>query len=414
MIGELKNTYIKRERCVKSVKIGILTLYYKNYNYGGQLQAYALQRALEQRNYICEQITYSGIHLSLGKRIVKLWKGANGSWKNVLDALIEHIKYKIAVRKYQNLSSKQAKFGEKLRFERFISFMDAIPHSKIYDRESIEGIEADYDCVIAGSDQIWNPIWFDSTYFLDFLKSKPKIAYAASAGKDNMSSNEIETMCCYVKRFQTVSVREQQLVNILESKGIASRLVCDPVFLLSQREWRSIEKPPSTGDKFIFAYFLGEDRSNREIAKIIAKRMGVKLLMVPHVHSRYNKNDSDIADIEVWDAGPQEFIGLIDRAESILTDSFHGTAFSILLNKPFLCFYRKEGQKEETVNSRLSSLLHQFGLDNRLRYQWNPEQADSFLNQMDFNEVNRSIENLKKISYEYLEAALSKEAYETK
>ena len=189
-------------------KVGILTLYYKTYNFGAQLQAYALQKYIEKQGYMCEIIRFK--------------------WSN-----------EETIAGYENAKIDQAKFAE---------FSYGIKHTKrVYTAADIDECVDDFDIFVVGSDQIWGiendmPLINLPIMCLNFLpKNKVGITYAASFGGMRASSRNDEIIKNEIKNFRYVSVRERSASRyIQEIHGIAPEVVLDPVFLLDEGEWRSV------------------------------------------------------------------------------------------------------------------------------------------------------------------------------
>lgn len=338
------------------MKIGILTLYYKNYNYGGQLQSYALCTYLNQLNGVdCEQITYD--YKGKKRRTVK----------GILFLLYSYLFHPIVMIRLNR------------RKKYFKNFENSIPHSKlISDTMGLRHISDKYDYVFTGSDQVWNQEYGGGAFFLSDIQPDKRCAYAASFGKDNvtdnlLADNTVETL----KHYRFLSVREESAQKILEHYHIReAKIVCDPTLLLESDEWeRQISSiSPITQDKYAFVYLLGNGKALRDDLKRKIQAESLKIVSIPHIHFSYQKRDRNFADIEVYHAGPLEFLRLIQDATVVVTDSFHCTLFSILFRKNFWTLSRSVKRNAANTNGRMYTLLDKAGLMDR--YAGNAENID--------------------------------------
>ncbi len=321
------------------MKVLTLTTQYAN-NMGALLQCYALSKYLNSFESIdCEVLQY-------------LPSGYNRSWtvfhkprtiRDVVKLVYDVLRVDLLIKRYR----KQAKM------RKFIS--DYIPLTvRKYKRQEIKDNPPSADAIVVGSDQIWNfKLRIDLTYFLDFARPETKrISYAASIA-DNWKEEQIKMISPYVSRFDKVSIREKgtlDCVNSAMTKGEA-RVVCDPVFLLSRDDWDSIKVPAKIEGPYIFCYFLSVSPMAVEAVSKIKELTGLKI-----VHLNLNSLDKFHSDIEIKDADPREFVGLISQASYVCTNSFHCSAFSIIYHRN-LTFVPKS-----MANERISQLEDLFGL----------------------------------------------------
>lgn len=325
------------------MKIGILSLYYKNHNYGGQLQAYALCSYLNSKDSIeCEQVSY------------------NYKCNQIKKIGLKQKLFSMYVKTIQNSVVK----GLAQRTRKFEEFEHSIPHSKEYDSLTIDECNSLYDLIIAGSDQVWNTQYTDDTYFLTRFDKEKRCSYAASFGRNNLKELHGSKYIQYLKEFSFLTVREENAQTFLKEEGIEDcHIVCDPTMLLSTTFWEKQAIIPEVGSDDLFVYLLGDSEENRKKIRAFANRHNLKIVYIPHVHFCYQKKDAGFADYEVFDAGPREFLGLIKNAKFIITDSFHCCLFSVLFQKSFWAIDR--GGKIN-LNNRIISLLNVVGLQERL------------------------------------------------
>lgn len=165
-------------------KIAILTLYYHNYNYGGLLQAYALQKAITDLGYQAEQISY------------KLESGYDG-WNPIKASIKKPMAYLYHGAKYGKWFDQYT-----VRQKKFEAFAENIPHTEVVTAQTISELSNQFDCFVCGSDQIWNPIGWQPTLFFDFLPDdKKRISYAASIARDELTEEEYAFMEPYLDKF---------------------------------------------------------------------------------------------------------------------------------------------------------------------------------------------------------------------
>ena len=329
------------------MKIGILTLYYKNHNFGGQLQAYALCEYLNKfQNINCEQITYD--------------------YKRKEEKSLKSLLFSI----YSYIFHPKVMIGLKKRKRKFETFEKVIPHSNIVSSsEELIQVVKKYDYVFTGSDQVWNPEYAGGAFYLNIVPESKRCAYAASFGKDSFDEKILTNDILYTLRnYKFMTVRETTAEQILKQQGIEDiAVVCDPTLLIEKKEWEDkiIQIKRIVQEKYVFAYILGNSKSMRNNIKQKFGHMNLKIVSIPHIHFSYQKRDKDFADIQVYDIGPLDFLRLIYDAEIIVTDSFHCTLFSILFNKNFWTLSRDGKHGSESTNGRIYTLLEKAGMMDR-------------------------------------------------
>lgn len=329
--------------------IGILSHYYNSNNYGGALQAYALCEFLKKNGFLSEQIQYSSKKNKNNrsyKNLIKLFFcDPVAFWKKCIIFL--------KIKKRNHLL--------KRRFSFFSTFRETmVPHTNnIYYPDTIDEIENEYDCFITGSDQVWNPCYISRGFTLEFVSNnKKKISYAASLGTDYIDETQKNALTASLPKLDAVSVREKESIPLLQpmfNKRI--EYVLDPTLLLSSEEWDQLKSDFIIKNRFVFCYFLGNDKKYREIAKQYAKKNRLIIVNIPHT-AEYNSNDSWFGDYKLFDASPCDFISLIKNADVVFTDSFHCCVFSLIYKKKFIVFQRSN---HPGMRSRIDSLLNFYG-----------------------------------------------------
>lgn len=357
------------------MNIGILTMYYQNYNYGGQLQAYALSKILLQQENIVEQISFD----LYGGNFLDKWIGRyHRNYSKILHlrkmrkALSESKAYNENRQKYLELFAN----GNNM-IDRFNEFMANIPHTEYVNSRTIRKLSRKYDTVILGGDQIWNPLYSQfnysykhSAYFGKWVGNNAKIiTYAVSGGKDVYSDREKRGIINNSKHIESISVREKNMYQLLSAQYGKSKnieLVVDPVFLLSSEQWSCLAKDYIYSQKYIFAYLLNKDFVSRISIKNFAQKYNFHIITIPHARGIYNECDDGFGDVQVLDAGPLEFIGLIKNADMVFTDSFHGTCFSLIFHKNFYAIENDKDDSKITTNERMRTVLELAGIKDRL------------------------------------------------
>lgn len=326
------------------MKIGILTHFHKSTNYGGVLQAYALCKYLNDHGHVAQQILYH-------QRVTKVSE-ASITPKEFVQKVFARIERRVYKRKNNEI---------KLRREAaFAEFRDRVPHtSREYTKDTIGQVAQEFDAFITGSDQVWNPIWHDSSYLLDFVgQDTPKLSYAASIGVSHLDLSQQAMFQKCLDGFRDISVRETAAAALLSPMlGQEVKVCLDPTLLLSADDWDTVASERKTDGKYVFMYFLGDDITAMKAAERFAKEKGLKLVLIPDLLGTYRKNDRKIEGEKIADATPCDFISLIKHAEYIFTDSFHACVFSLLYQKNFFAFQRKGAVK---MNSRIQNLTEIF------------------------------------------------------
>jgi hypothetical protein len=326
------------------MKIAILTHFHNSTNYGGVLQAYALCKYLNNSGHKACQILYSQNNTRLRESSLTL--------KEISAKIISRVEKKI-------YHSKNKTIKKNLE-DNFAEFRNSVPHTQtVYSKATISQTQNEFDAFITGSDQVWNPIWYDSAYFLDFAGSdRIKISYAASIGIGSLDDLQSEMFKKNLSGFNQISVREkmaEELLSPLTKKPISVSV--DPTLLLSSDDWDEIATERRIDEPYVFLYALGNDMKIRKIAEEFSKHKGLKLVMLSDLMGYYRREDRKIkADIQN-DITPNDFISLIKYADCVITDSFHACVFSLLYKREFFAFSRTGGLK---MGSRIQNLTKTF------------------------------------------------------
>lgn len=361
------------------MKIGILTMYYGNISHGGLLQAYSLQKVLEEYGYDSQVISYD---YNFQKR----------PWFRVMAHNLKKIPYYLLCVRYGDKTDKKYK-----------EYANMISHSKYYIKNTISQIGEEYDVIIVGSDQVWNDDYCDEVFYLPFVKDiRKKVAYAASVGKDNLSEQQIRDIVEKISSFSAVSVRESNLHEVLQNnteKSVA--YVCDPTLLHDQSFWSKHASEKIINKRYVLLYTLSSNEQIIKSATEFAKKHDLSVVTVPNVNCNMKKKDAVSGNIQAWSIGPQEFLRLIMDSEYVITDSFHCTVFSLIFNKEIYCFDRENSGAP--MNSRLKSLLGYCGIDNRfVKIDYVPKCDVSEC--IDYSIVNKRLSEFRNESLEWLKS----------
>lgn len=383
------------ERQVK--KVGIVTSYYENYNFGGLLQAYALAKVIKDKFGICaEQIQYA----SYGEPNCQ-------KEKYTLYDLV----YKAGILFFARINKKKIDTRKRATEK----FMEEIPHSKeVYDYQSIQNCTRQYQTLICGGDQIWNVnngIENLRIYTLQFADENiKKIAYAPSMAILEMNEEGKKCMEKGIAGLKAVSVREKESIEIL--KTITEKrieVVADPALLLTKKEWMKELRKPQIEKKYVLCYMIGDNVRQRKVAEKVEKTLGLPMVTFPHVVSNaVRKCDLSYGDIRDYTSGPREFVGLIQNAEIVITDSFHACVFSMIFETPFIVFERKKAGETGNMNSRIYDFLEEYHLEKQLV----TEESAMLMKkipEIDFTYAYKHWEKRREESLKYLENALKEE-----
>lgn len=366
-------------------KIGIITI--QGDNYGAVLQAAALNHFLNARGFFAENLDYNDTNrvksgLSLKQKII------NGLWTKVAVKML--------------IGNRKAK-----KFERFrrdtIRFSDSHWRSK-------EALAADcpqYDIYMSGSDQIWNPdvMLKDQNYLLAFAPDDAKkIAYASSFGKSKLPEDKKAVYKQLLTRFDSISVREKSGVDIVaDLLGHGCAQVVDPTLLLTAEEWAALTDYRPTGEPYILCYYMPGDKTVcaaiKKIAETLSKKTGYPVVNLGL--KEYYKFVPGM-DCRV-DAGPADFVHLFLGAEYVVTNSFHGTAFSTNFGKTVYVPINRELDTSKARHIRMVDYLDAIGLHAAVIHVGaDGVTTDVSTTKFDYGPVHLNIQNMRNASVEYL------------
>ncbi len=355
------------------MKIGILT-YHRAENYGALLQAYALRTYLQSLGH---DVAFVDYWPDYHKEYFDLF-----SFKRFFEISIKAKLVMLYNLLFLLIRKKRKRNLQKFMYER----LELPKHPKYNDKK---GCCRDFDVVFYGSDQIWRKQGmpshpgFDLWYFgSNNIIAKKKIAYAASLGASSLSQQEKMIIENALKNFLYISVRESSLKVLVNNLGYNCVQVIDPVFLLDKNQWSELTKDiVPQYNKYILVYNLLAQKETASFAEILKRKFDLPIIEITksfkigELTARYNHT-----------AVVEEFLSLIENAEFVVSNSFHGVAFSIIFEKQFYAVGM--GSKSE----RVISLLELLGLNNRYVVNGNYDE-----NSIEYEKIRESL--IKSIEY---------------
>jgi len=378
------------------MKIGILTLPLTNNNYGGILQAYALLTFLKQMGH--DAVFIDRYYPS-------------SSFNTLLKCHVGSIIHGRGIYKKNSVAQKQIDYNaqELIRFRSKYIQPSTMPIRSNFDLQKLS--KMGFDAFIVGSDQVWRGLYIpglEDTYFLSFVNNKwvKKIAFAASFGKDCLDLNiakNAKKYAKYLQQFDAISVRENSGITICKEKfNVDAIQLIDPTLLLNASEYVSlIEKECEVGSTGkLCSFFL----DSSELKKLILKTFADRTNLEPYI---LNKNQIINEDQKIENSTESvlysvtHWLKSINEAEYVITDSFHGCVFSIILKKKFIVV----GNQERGID-RFTSLLALFNLSDRL-VSTEKEALDKLLKPIDYIPITAEIDKYRNEAKLFLKKALN-------
>lgn len=366
------------------MKIGILT-YQRAENYGALLQAYALMTYLKSLGHDVSFVDYWPTYHSEYFKIF--------SWSNFVSRPIKS-KLLILIR-FLLMGSKL--YRRKKVMQKFMHGHLKISKKPVYTNRN--GKTERFDVVVYGSDQIWRKqnlggVGFDEWYYgSDHVCADKKVVYAGSMGKLEASPEDMTFVKAQMQNFCSIAVREKDLHDYLQKLDVSSEIVIDPVFLLTKEQWHQLAVAPKSTSNYILFYNLLNTPESSSFAKALSKETGLPILEITK-KTAFMQKGSKLID----NASIEEFLGLIEHADYVVSNSFHGVAFSLVFEKQV--FAVGMGAK----SNRVVSLLEAAGIKERY-IESSPNQIS--LSQIDYDMVRIRIQDDIKKSKGYLCKALS-------
>ncbi|MFJ2363726.1 polysaccharide pyruvyl transferase family protein [Pseudomonas sp. NPDC087697] len=366
------------------MKIALITIHHAN-SYGGTLQALASQNVLSKYGDV-KIIDYKSKELENTLKLIRVDSSPRSLFRAGKDF------FRILPRRRLI-----AKFKEFMRVN--YNLTPACP-----DLQTLQTLSGNFDCVVCGSDQIWNPAitgYLDLNYMLAFSRAKKKISFSSSAGSYRYSEEEVPKVRKALSTFDSISVREEDTARNLRSMLGNQKVyhTLDPTLMLNKQEWmQSLQlagRTPGNNDKYILVYTLKKDTLVRETINRIRTVLGLRVVAIDQDPFLGYKSDRHIMD-----ASPADYISLFANASFVITNSFHGTAFAVNFGIPFVTALPESGL------NRIKGLLDKVELTDRLVN--NMSEVDSVVGKtIDFTNSHEKLEALRLITWRYLDGALS-------
>ena len=372
-----------------TVKIAMIT-FSCAFNYGAVLQTYGLYSYLKNRGHEIYVIDYipdrynldAENYADMAIKRTRLWK---------------YIPFSKTVWKKTRLAQMKQ---NRANFRQFLEKNIKLTH-KYFSFEELSKDVPDADLYITGSDQVWNPdfVWeglIDKPYYFAFLSDEAKkISYASSFGKSKLTDSELEIAKKYLSKYNYLSVREKTGVDVIKAMGLDAVEVADPTVLAGREVFSELAKKNSWMDMpYMVLFQITFHQELYEACKSIANKNGLKLiLLIPDVFQASNLDYEGkivLPSVEEW-------IGYLENAAYVVTDSFHATVFSIMFERPFSS-YAMAG-----YNGRIYNILNKLDLDKRILLKADISQLEAdFEIEIDFNIVKEKFYIWKKESGDWL------------
>ncbi|MBE5756513.1 MAG: polysaccharide pyruvyl transferase family protein [Clostridiales bacterium] len=364
------------------MKIELITLH-RVTNFGSLLQTYATQTFLNKEGYDVEVIDFVPEGLSFKRAIFP--KAKTSLLKKLIKILpliiVNSVQYKMVnrfLKRHINLTQKRYKcYGDLLKEK---------PIADVY---------------MTGSDQVWNtqnnnPPEDLKAYYLQFIGAEnKKIAYAGSFGKIDFFEEEKLLIGKWLKDYNAISVREDSALTTLENLGIYNGVhVADPTLLLTAEDWKAFSKKEPPKEKYLFIYNLNRNKLLEKVAIEIAKQKNLKVINFADSLEFVKGAKNRLCNT------PMDFLNYISNADFVVTDSFHGTAFSLNFKKQFISIPAPK------YNSRLESILRKVNLIEK-RYLNDFDACIKASNEnIDYTEITPILDEFIEESKNFLRSAL--------
>ena len=379
------------------MKIGIITLPF-NWNYGGILQTYALQEVLKDLGHESATINRNSVLMSNKMKVLSYAR------RSILKTFFRK---DIPVRTWPT----ETELGIiRQHTDRFIR--ENVKTTDLFKSEGdFNNLEKyNFEGYITGSDQVWRPKYSPKVenHFLDFIKKGEKskrVAYAASFGADSWEFTEEQTEKCsqLAKKYDSISVREDSALDLCEKHlGVSAKLVLDPTLLVQREKYVDLVKKDnieqSSGS--LFHYILDFTPEKKKFVHDVADRLNLTPFTCAAGGFFRDLGKKRLKE-SIWPPVTQWIRSFMD-AEFVITDSFHGTAFSLIFNKPFISI----GNKKRGL-TRFRSILKIVNLEDRLVYEFNDDAVLIADKKIDFEKVNKALKEKRTESIAFLTESLN-------
>lgn len=368
------------------MKVSVITIL-DNTNYGTYLQALATGMAIQSCGHDVEIVHYTRwCQTQKGRSRTILKERGLLRWINRCVLKSSKKTFELRDKDYEFLKTYLSVTGEYIGFE----MLKANPPKA--------------DIYLTGSDQVWNSVYnrgIDRSFYLDYAPiGKRRVAYAASIGMKAFPDEEKNETIALLRKYNAITVRESSAIKLLAELGVDSKMVLDPTLLLDKTQWKDVAKcyPFEAKEPYLLTYSVEYGKENKYIKHYAQKIAKKNRLRIYHV-TYSEKARGDYYDKVFTLATPDQFLNLMLHASYIVVSSFHGTAFSVNFNKPFITVSPKR------FNSRVMSLLELTGLESRLVFD---DSADvETLGDIDYTLVNEKMQRERESSMRILSEMLS-------
>lgn len=383
-------------------KLGLCVRYDCN-NYGSMLQILATQKAIEECGWQYEIIRYDK---KTPKFIINNLSRVFNPY--FMRGKMIGIAKKISLKMHPEIENRNSK-----RLAIFREYRNKYigPYSSICKGfDSLVQSANDYDAVMVGSDQLWTPAGLMTKFYnlLFVPDSIRKISLATSFGVTEIPKDQIKLTKQYINRIDFLSVREvsgQKIIKKLTEREAV--IAVDPTLLFDGEEWLEIfEYEKQSEEPYIFAYFLGDNNAHRDAVEQFAKKKKLRVITCPHM-DEFVERDMTFGDDQRFEVSPVDFLNLVRGAEYIVTDSFHGSVFSILNHKKFLTVNRYSDSLRKAKNTRIDSLFSLLGIENRHYINESLDIEKAIEADIDYAEIDKRLSDLRDKTFDFLKKSLS-------
>ncbi|MBR1387366.1 MAG: polysaccharide pyruvyl transferase family protein [Alloprevotella sp.] len=375
--------------------IGIVTIFDVS-NFGAELQTYATQKAMQNMGYDAEIIDFPYYKSPSFKREAV----ANPFYPYPLKLRLKEM-LSGCLRWVRQLTSHKKLDERAHKFKRFHQENTRFSKEKYNRISSLYKNPPSYDVYCVGSDQVWNPYNFVSLYpyFLTFAsEGSRKMSYASSFGVSTIPSAAQSVFGACLNGFDAISVREESGARMVEELSQKrATVVCDPTLLLDKNDWEQVERGVAEiPERFVLVYELHPIPYLNMVAAHVSKLLGI-----PVVRICSESMATHPGCVNLFNIGPAEFVYLFRHATFVVTNSFHGTCFSLNFRKNFYCVL----SPTQNNNSRQLSILNHCNLVSRVLYVGDDLPSLSALPVL-YDKADEAIEDLRRISVKFIRTAV--------
>lgn len=379
-----------------------LCLKYEQINYGSKLQALATLRLMEELGHECRVIHYEK---------AGLWFKIK-SLPRIFDATFRQDKIEDWSRSHAYMQHPEVAPMLAQRKQIFKEY-----DAKYFDKYEVKGayfsdiqkIALNFSAVVTCSDQLWSPAGLGTNFYnLMFVPDNvKKVSFASSFGVSQIPWYQKKATARYLNRIEYVSCRENRGAEIVkELTGRDVPVLMDPVFAFDKERWNDLIPQQQIYDEpYILCYFLGSNIAYRDAVKRFAEKKKMKIVFLKFL-DQYVEYDDTFGDITPFDVDPNKFLNILRGANYVFTDSFHGCAFSVLMQKDFVVFNRYVDSSGASKNSRIDTVCDNLGLENR-RVTVDSDLISVMSEKIDWNDVATETQVYRDRMWNYLKDALS-------